>query len=83
MNPEIEEKLLELQRYQEQQMKQEKEVPALPQVATTVTAKVPAKKRPSPTASQVVNQQQGVGVKEDWESTPKRKVAKLDTKDVK
>ena len=82
MNPEIEEKLLELQRYQEQQMKQEKtEVPVLPQVATT--AKVPAKKRPSPTASQVVNQQQGVTVKEDWESTPKRKVAKLDTKDVK
>ena len=84
MNPEIEEKLLELQRYQEQQMKQEKtEVPVLSQVATTGTAKVPAKKRPSPTASQVVNQQQGVNVKEDWESTPKRKVSKLDTKDVK
>jgi nucleosome-remodeling factor subunit BPTF len=82
LNPEIEEKLLELQRYQEQQMKQEKtEVPVLPQVATTVTAKVPAKKRPSPTVSQVVNQQQSV--KEDWESTPKRKVTKLDTKDVK
>ena len=82
MNPEIEEKLLELQRYQEQQMKQDKtEVPVLPQVATTGTAKVPAKKRPSPMASQVVNQQQGV--KEDWESTPKRKVSKVDTKDVK
>ena len=64
-------------------MKQEKEVPVLPQVATAVTAKVPAKKRPSPTASQVVNQQQGVNVKEDWESTPKRKAPKLDTKDVK
>ena len=84
LNPEIEEKLLELQRYQEKQMKQDKtEVPVLPQVATTVTAKVPAKKRPSPTASQIVNQQQGVNVKEDWEATPKRKVSKLDTKDVK
>jgi nucleosome-remodeling factor subunit BPTF len=84
LNPEIEEKLLELQRYQEQQMKQDKmEVPVIPQVAPTVTAKVPAKKRPSPTASHVVNQQQGVSVKEDWESTPKRKVAKIDTKDVK
>jgi hypothetical protein len=64
-------------------MKQEKEVPVVPQVATTGTAKVPAKKRPSPTASQVVNQQQGVSVKDDWESTPKRKVTKLDAKDVK
>jgi hypothetical protein len=63
-------------------MKQDKtEVPVLPQVVATGTAKAPAKKRPSPTASQVVNQQQGV--KEDWESTPKRKVAKLDTKDAK
>jgi nucleosome-remodeling factor subunit BPTF len=84
LNPEIEEKLLELQRYQERQMKQEKtEVLPQPQVATSVTAKVPAKKRPSPTASQVVNQQQGVSVKDDWESTPKRKAPKLDTKDAK
>lgn len=83
LNPEIEEKLLELQRYQERQMKQEKtEVPPQPQVATSMTAKVPAKKRPSPNASHV-NQQQGVSVKDDWESTPKRKAPKLDTKDVK
>jgi nucleosome-remodeling factor subunit BPTF len=84
LNPEIEEKLLELQRYQERQMKQDKtEVPVQLQVATGVTAKVPAKKRPSPTASQVVNQQQAVSAKDEWESTPKRKVPKLDTKDVK
>lgn len=85
MNPEIEEKLLQLQRYQEKQMKQEKipEVPVQHQVATSIVAKVPAKKRHSPTSPVGVNQQQGVGVKDDWEPTPKRKSAKLDNKDVK
>jgi nucleosome-remodeling factor subunit BPTF len=80
LNPEIEEKLLQLQRYQEKQMKHDKtgEVPAQPQLTTGVLTKVPAKKRPSPTTSQPANQQQ-----EDWESMPKRKVTKLDTRDAK
>lgn len=85
MNPEIEEKLLQLQRYQEKQMKQEKtaEIPVQPQVATSIVAKVPAKKRPSPTSPVVSGQQQGASVKDEWESPPKRKVPKLDTKDAK
>ncbi|PNF38728.1 hypothetical protein B7P43_G14361 [Cryptotermes secundus] len=80
LNPEIEEKLLQLQRYQEKQMKHDKtgEVPVQPQVTTSVLTKAPAKKRPSPVTSQPANQQQ-----EDWESTPKRKVTKLDTRDAK
>jgi hypothetical protein len=62
-------------------MKQEKtaEAPVQPQVATSIVAK----KRHSPTSQVVVNQQQGVSVKDNWESAPKRKAAKLDTKDVK
>lgn len=66
-------------------MKQDKtgDVPVQPQVAANVVTKVPAKKRPSPTTSQVVNQQQAVGVKDEWESAPKRKAPKLDSKDVK
>jgi nucleosome-remodeling factor subunit BPTF len=80
LNPEIEEKLLQLQRYQEKQIKHDKtgEVLVQPQVTTSVLTKVTAKKRPSPVTSQPANQQQ-----EDWESTPKRKVAKLDTRDAK
>ncbi|XP_069695049.1 nucleosome-remodeling factor subunit NURF301 isoform X3 [Periplaneta americana] len=83
LNPEIEEKLLQLQRYQEKQMKQDKtEVAVQPQIATSVTAKVPAKKRPlTQTSPQgALNQQQNV-VKDDWDSAPKRKAAKIETKD--
>ncbi|KAJ4445599.1 hypothetical protein ANN_12281 [Periplaneta americana] len=85
LNPEIEEKLLQLQRYQEKQMKQDKtEVAVQPQIATSVTAKVPAKKRPlTQTSPQgAMNQQQNV-VKDDWDSAPKRKAAKIETKDAK
>jgi hypothetical protein len=80
LNPDIEEKLLQLQRYQDQQMKHDKtgEVAVQPQVTAGVISKAPAKKRASPVASQPVNQPQ-----EDWESAPKRKIAKLDTRDAK
>lgn len=65
-------------------MKQEKvsEVSMQPPAAASVVAKVPAKKRHSPTL-QVVNQQQVVSAKDDWELAPKRKAAKLDTKEAK
>ncbi|KAJ9577901.1 hypothetical protein L9F63_025239, partial [Diploptera punctata] len=85
LNPEIEEKLLQLQRYQERQMKQEKtDIPVQPQITTSVLQKAAAKKRPAPAATQgVTNHQQGLTVKEDWESPPKRKAPRLDTKDAK
>jgi hypothetical protein len=80
LNPEIEEKLLQLQRYQEKQIKHDKtgEVAVQPQATAGVLSKVPAKKRASPVTSQPVSQPQ-----EDWESAPKRKVTKLDTRDAK
>lgn len=80
MNPEIEEKLLQLQRYQEKQLKHDKtgEVTVQPQVTSGVPSKAPAKKRASPVTSQAVSQLQ-----EDWEPVPKRKVTKLDARDAK
>lgn len=50
MNPEIEEKLLQLQRYQETKMKQEPELPPVisrSSVQPTITSvKIPVRKRP-------------------------------------
>ena len=65
-------------------MKEKTDVPVQPQVTTSVLQKVVAKKRPAPSAAQgVTNNQQGVSAKEEWESTPKRKVAKIEVKDGK
>lgn len=90
LNPEIEEKLLQLQRYQERQMK-EKETspvssvpastnaivsppPTSPLITSGLAGKHQSKKRPPSASSQV---------KEEWDSTPKRKMTKLESKDNK
>ncbi|PSN39772.1 hypothetical protein C0J52_15320, partial [Blattella germanica] len=77
-------KLIQLQRYQEKQMK-EKDMPVQPQVASSILSKVAAKKRPSAATAQGVtnNQQLLATIKDDWDSPPKRKAAKIETKDSK
>lgn len=64
LNPEIEEKLLQLQRYQEKQMKHE---PGLiePPVSPTVISKTSLRKRPLSSSSKSVD--------EDWIETIPRK----------
>ncbi|KAK7791905.1 hypothetical protein R5R35_005426 [Gryllus longicercus] len=93
LNPEIEEKLLQLQRYQERQMK-EKETSPTSSAPTSSSAIVsPPTPTPIVTAGGIAVKQQAkkrppsapasTHVKEDWESTPKRKVSKLEAKDNK
>lgn len=78
LNPEIQEKLLQLQRYQERQIKQEKTEPTPVSVITTPVAnKVQPKKRPPPSPGA---SPQATSVKDEWES-PKRKVARIEVKD--
>lgn len=75
LNPEIEEKLLQLQRYQEKQMKQEPEVPVVPprpSRTSTTTNRLYSNKRPLSAT------QKSEDI--DWSETPKKKAAKIDIK---
>jgi len=69
LNPEIEEKLLQFQRFQEK-LKQDSG-PTPPPPPAPVSRPV-AKKRPTPAQTQVVN-----ALQDHWEATPKRKVTKV------
>lgn len=75
LNPEIEEKLLQLQRYQERQMKQEPDTPTLiprPCRTNTVTNRVYSNKR-TPSSTQKTEDT-------EWVETPKKKTVKIETK---
>ncbi|XP_049831961.1 nucleosome-remodeling factor subunit NURF301 isoform X2 [Schistocerca gregaria] len=78
LNPDIEEKLLQLQRYQERQMKHDKptDTPPVNVINSSVANRVNSKKRPLPSVG-TVSAVEASDAKEEWES-PKRKVPKLD-----
>ena len=67
LNPEIEEKLIQLQRYQEKQMKQEPETPTIVNRVTTPTAATRSSVRKRP-PSMSMSSKEDV----DWLETPKR-----------
>lgn len=78
LNPEIEEKLLQLQRYQEKQMKQDTGVPQ-PVVAPVAPIPTTPPPKPQPTRKRPQTSSEGSS---DVESS-KKKVPKLETKEVK
>lgn len=90
LNPEIEEKLLQLQRYQEKQMKgTDGTMTSVPSHSTPITSisRTPARKRPmqTPTSLTMATTQSGTGDKNsDWMlETPKRRPPiKQETRDV-
>ncbi|XP_015431575.1 PREDICTED: nucleosome-remodeling factor subunit NURF301 [Dufourea novaeangliae] len=84
LNPEIEEKLLQLQRYQEKQMKGSVENSvATSQIHTTppvTTPRVPSRKRPAPsnipTTTTLTNVQSSTNDQDtEWAETPRKKLA--------
>lgn len=84
LNPEIEEKLLQLQRYQEKQMKGGVENSASNNqthtTPTITTPRVPSRKRPAPsnipTTTSSTNVQSITNDKDtDWAETPRKKPA--------
>lgn len=80
LNPEIEEKLLQLQRYQEKQMKQESGIPQpVALVAAVTPIPTPPPPKPQPTRKRPQTSSEGGS---DVESS-KKKVPKLETKEVK
>ncbi|XP_063224982.1 nucleosome-remodeling factor subunit NURF301 isoform X2 [Bacillus rossius redtenbacheri] len=85
LNPEIEEKLIQLQRYQEKQMRQEA-TPTSTVVTTTaalatLARPVQAKKRPLPSPGLASLVQ--AAERDDWDTPKQRKVARLDIKDTR
>lgn len=78
LNPEIEEKLLQLQRYQEKQMKQDSGVPQ-PVVAPSTPIPTTPPPKPQPARKRPQTSSEGGS---DVESS-KKKVPKLETKEIK